>query len=124
VLDAMQWWRVPLIPALGRQRQADFWVWGQRGLQSEFQDSQGYSETPCLKTNKQTNKQTTTKSCWKMPLGSHDLGVCPSPQPELPLCHTSVPLGGGALCHPIHRGGWGAKLSHLTFSLEKSWSEV
>jgi hypothetical protein len=24
VLDAMQWWRVPLIPALGRQRQADF----------------------------------------------------------------------------------------------------
>jgi hypothetical protein len=30
----------PLIPALGRQRQADFWVQGQHGLQSEFQDSQ------------------------------------------------------------------------------------
>jgi hypothetical protein len=30
------------------------------GLQSEFQDSQGYTEKPCLKkqTNKQTNKQT------------------------------------------------------------------
>jgi hypothetical protein len=28
------------------------------GLQSEFQDSQGYTEKPCLK-NKQTNKQTT-----------------------------------------------------------------
>ena len=33
------WWRTPLIPALGRQRQADFWVRGQPGLQSEFQDS-------------------------------------------------------------------------------------
>jgi hypothetical protein len=32
---------MPLIPALGRQRQADFWVRGQPGLQSEFQDSQG-----------------------------------------------------------------------------------
>jgi hypothetical protein len=40
----------------------DFWVQGQPGLQSEFQDSQGYTEKPCLekqnnsnKTNKQTN---------------------------------------------------------------------
>ena len=32
-----------LIPALGRQRQADFWVRGQPGLQSEYQDSQGYN---------------------------------------------------------------------------------
>jgi hypothetical protein len=49
---------MPLIPALGRQRQADFWVRGQAGLQSEFQDSQGYTEKPCLqKTNKQTNKK-------------------------------------------------------------------
>ena len=49
---------MPLIPALGRQRQADFWVRGQPGLQSEFQDSQGYTEKPCLE-NKQTNKQKT-----------------------------------------------------------------
>ena len=43
---------------VGKQRQADFWVWGQLGLQSEFQDSQGYTEKPCLekKTKKQTNK--------------------------------------------------------------------
>ena len=47
-----------LIPALRRQRQADFWVQGQPGLQSEFQDSQSYKQKPCLKTNKQTNKQT------------------------------------------------------------------
>jgi hypothetical protein len=39
---------MPLIPALGRQRQADFWIRGQPGLQSEFQDSQGYTEKPCL----------------------------------------------------------------------------
>jgi hypothetical protein len=40
----------------------DFWVRGQPGLQSEFQDSQGCTEKPCLKktktkTNKQTNKK-------------------------------------------------------------------
>jgi hypothetical protein len=46
---------MPLISALGRQRQADFWVQGQPGLQSEFQDSQGYTEKPCLKTK--TNKK-------------------------------------------------------------------
>jgi hypothetical protein len=27
----------------------DFWVRGQPGLQSEFQDSQGYTEKLCLK---------------------------------------------------------------------------
>jgi hypothetical protein len=43
---------MPLIPALGRQRQADFWVRGQPGLQSEFQDSQGYTEKPCLEKKK------------------------------------------------------------------------
>jgi hypothetical protein len=42
------WWRTPLIPALGRQRQVDFWVQGQPGLQSKFQDSRGYTEKPCL----------------------------------------------------------------------------
>jgi hypothetical protein len=45
---ARQWWHMPLIPALRRQRQADFWVRGQPGLQSEFQDSQDYTEKPRL----------------------------------------------------------------------------
>jgi hypothetical protein len=63
------WWRTPLIPALGRQRQVNFWVRGQPGLQIEFQDSQGYTEKPCLKkqknkTNKQTNKQTNKECLW------------------------------------------------------------
>jgi hypothetical protein len=42
------WWHMPLIPALRRQRQVGFWVRDQPGLQSEFQDSQGYTEKPCL----------------------------------------------------------------------------
>jgi hypothetical protein len=46
------WWHTPLIPALGKQRQADFWVQGQPGLQSEFQDNQGYTEKPCLEKSK------------------------------------------------------------------------
>jgi hypothetical protein len=62
IRSSQQWWRTPLIPALGRQRQADFWVQGQPGLQSEFQDSQGYTEKPCLgKTKNKTNQiQSTT----------------------------------------------------------------
>jgi hypothetical protein len=44
------WWCTPSIPALRRQRQADFWVRGQPGLQSEFQDSQGYTEKLCLES--------------------------------------------------------------------------
>jgi hypothetical protein len=31
------------------QRQADFWARDQRGLQSEFQDSQNYTEKSCVK---------------------------------------------------------------------------
>jgi hypothetical protein len=65
-LDQSQvWWCQPVIPALGRQRQADFWVWGQPGLQSEFQDSQGYTEKPCLekpKTNQTIKKTVLTKT--------------------------------------------------------------
>jgi hypothetical protein len=54
---------MPLIPALGRQRQADFWVWGQPGLQSEFQDSQSYIEKPCLEKKKK-NEEEGKKNGW------------------------------------------------------------
>jgi hypothetical protein len=46
------WWRTPIIPALGH-----LWVQGQPGLQSEFQDSQGYTEKPCLKKTKKLKSQ-------------------------------------------------------------------
>jgi hypothetical protein len=58
--SAGQWWCTPVIPALGRQRQADFCIRGQPGLQSEFQDSQDYTEKPCLE--KQKNKTKTKKN--------------------------------------------------------------
>jgi hypothetical protein len=58
------WWRTPLIPAFGRQRQADFWVRGQPGLQSEFQDSQGYTEKPCLEKPKKKKKQNELTGSW------------------------------------------------------------
>ena len=51
-------WPTPLIPALPRQKQGDFWVWGQSGLQNKFQDSQSCTEKTYLK---QTSKQTVTK---------------------------------------------------------------
>jgi hypothetical protein len=37
--------------------EADFWVRGQPGLQSEFQDSQGCTEKPCLRKKKKPNYQ-------------------------------------------------------------------
>jgi len=56
-LSSCAWWGTPLILVLRRQRQADFWVRGQPGLQSEFQDSQGYTEKPCLKNQKKKKKK-------------------------------------------------------------------
>jgi hypothetical protein len=41
--------------------QVDFWVRGQPGLQSEFQDSQDYKEKPCLENQKQNPNQTNKK---------------------------------------------------------------
>ena len=43
-------------------RQADFRAPGQPGLQSEFQDSQGYTEKPCLKKKKKRQKKKKKKS--------------------------------------------------------------
>jgi hypothetical protein len=53
---------MPLTPALGRQRQTDFWVWGQPGLQSEFQDSQGCTEKPCVEKQKQQQQKNTSQA--------------------------------------------------------------
>jgi hypothetical protein len=46
----------------------DFWVQGQPGLQSEVQDSQGYTEKPCLKNPKQ--KTNTEKKNLEMNIGT------------------------------------------------------
>ena len=59
VLKKIQvWWHTNSIPALRWLRQADFWVRGKPGLQSEFQNSQSYTEKPCLQRNNNNNKNT------------------------------------------------------------------
>ena len=55
---AGMWWRTPFFPEFGRQRQEDFCVPCQPALQSEFQDSQGYTE-------KTMSPKTTTKEKMK-----------------------------------------------------------
>ena len=45
----------PLILALGKQNQVGLWVWGQTGLQREFQDSQGYAKKLCERKAKLDN---------------------------------------------------------------------
>lgn len=45
---ACQWWYTPLIPGFGSHIQMDIWVWGQFGLESDFQKSQSYKEKLCL----------------------------------------------------------------------------
>jgi hypothetical protein len=62
---AMHQWCTPWIPALGRHRQADLWLQDQPGLQIEFQESQYYTEKPCL-ASKQTNNKNNQN-----PLGQH-----------------------------------------------------
>jgi hypothetical protein len=61
---------MPLIPALGKQRQADFWVQGQPGLQSEFQDSQDYTEKPCLEKTKNQKKKILKYTMFCLSLGT------------------------------------------------------
>jgi hypothetical protein len=60
------WWCMLLIPALGRQRQVDFWVRGQPGLQSELaratQRNPGQkTKTTTTTTKKNPKNQTKTK---------------------------------------------------------------
>jgi hypothetical protein len=57
-------WCTSFVPELGRQRQADLWVQGQPGLQSEAQDSQGCIKKPYLenKTKQNKTKQNKTKN--------------------------------------------------------------
>ena len=51
------WGGIPLMPAFERQKQMNLWVQGQPGLQTEFQDSQGYTEKPCLVRKKDSGRE-------------------------------------------------------------------
>jgi hypothetical protein len=49
---------MPLIPALGRQRQADFWVWGQLGLyRVSFRTDRATQRNPVLKKKKKIEEE-------------------------------------------------------------------
>jgi hypothetical protein len=77
------------IPVLGRQRQVDFRVQGQPGLQSELQDSQDYTEKPCLenqKRKKSKNKNKTKQNKTKIKTKPNN------PQNKKPYC---------CICHKI-----------------------
>jgi hypothetical protein len=62
-MEAGQWWHMALIPALGRQTQRWICVCSRPGLvYREFQDSQDYTEKPCLKRKKKSNQKSKTES--------------------------------------------------------------
>ena len=103
--SSQEWWHRPLIPALGWQRQSHFWVQCQPGLQSEFQDSEGYTEKPCLdktKNKKQKKNKTTTTTTKKnhclwgsIPTAVYQLGLCCG---MLPFCSFKQKLTGPRFC--------------------------
>jgi hypothetical protein len=51
VVMVQSWWRIPLIPAFGRQRQADLCESKAGLVNSEFHDSLRHIVRPCLKKN-------------------------------------------------------------------------
>jgi hypothetical protein len=104
----------PLIPALGRQRQVDFWVRGQPGLQSEFQDSQGQGYTDVSGKKKLPRmidgpharmhahaRQNRSAGTWGLSGGSH----CNTLPWKRPFRDSWVPL--------LDQGHVSAEVSHL-----------
>jgi hypothetical protein len=51
-------------PSTWEAEAEDFWVWGQPGLQSEFQDGQGNTEKPYLKKPKKQKQKKYNISQW------------------------------------------------------------
>jgi hypothetical protein len=69
-------------------------VQGQSGLQSEFQDSQGYTEKPCLENKTKQNKNKTKNKQTKKMLGAgvmaqklRVLAILPGVQSSIPSNH-------------------------------------
>ena len=54
VRHSWMWWRTPLIPALGRQRQVDLYEFEASLVYRVIPNSQCYTEKPCLR--KQRNR--------------------------------------------------------------------
>ena len=54
------WWHTPFNPSTQEVEAGRFLSRGQPGLQSEFQNSQGYTEKPCFKKQKQKKERNET----------------------------------------------------------------
>jgi hypothetical protein len=81
------WWCTSLIPASGRQRQADLCELGQPGLYSKLQDSQDYIERHCVKViviiiNERQQQNKKPRGWVEVPVGFTQL----FPDPIPPLC--------------------------------------
>jgi hypothetical protein len=68
----------------GGQRQVAFWVQGQPGLQSKFQDNQGYTEKPCLKKTKTNKKKPKKKKLVHIKMFKEKNSLCW--KKSFPLC--------------------------------------
>jgi hypothetical protein len=57
--------------------EADGFLSSRPGLQSEFQNSQGYTEKPCLKKKKKKKKKRKNANQLIINIGSQSIGWCP-----------------------------------------------
>jgi hypothetical protein len=95
---------MPLVQVLRGQRQVDLWVRGQPGLENEYQDSQGYTEKPCLEKPNQTNG-VGEKTKFRLLLEVLLLQIYHGILESVFLLHLSIScvcVGGGAGC--MHHG--------------------
>ena len=97
-------------PAHGRQRQADFWVWGQLCLQREFWGCWAYMEKlVSVSKNKQNNPEQTRE---QKQIGKERKGLIPS---FASTCHCSLlkEVGAGTQGRYWSRGQWEGLLTGL-----------
>jgi hypothetical protein len=74
-------------------QEVDFWVWGQPDLQSEFQDSQGYTEKPCPEKPKPKPKPKQNQSNVQMVANKKTGNASMSPrQPSVSDIISKAPL--------------------------------
>ena len=125
---SQSWCCTPLIPALGRERKAGFWVLGQPGLQID--GSQGYPEKFCLEKPKQNKQKTSRGQSNAQRLWAFDDALSENPGSWFPApilwLGTIIPVPGdpmpssgfyGHQAHPQstsliqHLGGRGSQIS-------------
>ena len=97
-------------PAHGRQRQADFWVWGQLCLQREFWGCWAYMEKLVSVSKTKQNNPEQTKE--QKQIGKERKGLIPS---FASTCHCSLlkEVGAGTQGRYWSRGQWEGLLTGL-----------